>query len=95
MSGCRRSCGPLPPRLGASRAATRLRLRCRLRAFALGEVAALGDGRDVGPVVGENAFEDVAGFGRVVGVGDDVDAVVVAASGGGDVQASMAWWPGR
>ncbi len=36
-----------------------------------GEVAALGDGRDVGAVVGEDVFEDVAGVVEVGFVGDD------------------------
>jgi hypothetical protein len=31
-----------------------------------GEGAALGDGRDVGPVDGEDGFEHVAGFGDVM-----------------------------
>ena len=78
----------LPP--GWSQSGTqRLGTWCRLRAVALGEVAALGDGGDVGPVVGEDALEDVAGFARVGGVGDDVDVVVVASSGGGDVQPAV------
>ena len=55
----------------------------------VGEVAALGDGGDVGPVVGEDGVEDVAGLGEVGGVGDDVDAVLVAAAGGADVQAAV------
>ena len=54
-----------------------------------GEVASLGDGGDVGPVVGEDGLEDVAGFGEIVGVGDDVDAVLVAAAGGADVEAAV------
>ena len=54
-----------------------------------GEVSSLGDGRDVGAVVGEDGLEDVAGFGEVVGVGDDVDAVLVAAAGGADVEAAV------
>ena len=54
-----------------------------------GEVAALGDGGDVGAVVGEDGVEDVAGFAEVGGVGDDVDAVVVAAAGRADVQAAV------
>ena len=49
----------------------------------------MGDGGDVGPVVGEDAVEHVAGFGEVVGVGDDVEAVVVAAAGHADVQAAV------
>jgi hypothetical protein len=68
----------------------------------------LGDSGDVSPVVGEDGFEDVAGFGRVVGVGDDVDAVVVSAAGASDVEAAVGvagevrampmstvspWWP--
>ena len=54
----------------------------------LGESAALGDGGDVGAVEGEDAVEDVAGFGDVVAVGDDTQQVLVAAAGGGDVQAA-------
>ena len=54
-----------------------------------GEVAALGDGGDVGPVVGQDLFEDVASFGRVGGVGDDEEVVGVASSGGADVQAAV------
>jgi hypothetical protein len=54
----------------------------------VGEVAALGDGGDVGAVEGEDRFEGVAGFGDVGGVGDDAHQVVVAAAGGGDVQAA-------
>ena len=55
----------------------------------MGEVAALGDGGDVGPVVGEDALEDVAGLGGIGGLGDDVDAVLVAAAGGPDVQPAV------
>ena len=80
--------GLLPPG-GQPVGSERLGTWRRLRAVALGEVAALGDGGDVGPVVGENGVEDVAGLGQVGGVGDDVDAVVVASSGGGDVQAAV------
>ena len=54
----------------------------------LGEGAALGDGGDVGAVEGEDAVEDVAGLGDVVAVGDDTEQVLVAAAGGGDVQAA-------
>ena len=54
-----------------------------------GEVASLGDGRDVSPIVGEDGLENVAGLGEIVGVGDDVDAVLVAAAGGADVQAAV------
>ena len=53
-----------------------------------GEALALGDGGDVGPVDGEDAFEDVAGLGHVVAVGDDVDPVLLAAAGHRDVQAA-------
>jgi hypothetical protein len=62
---------------------------CGMRAVGLGEVAALGDGGKVGSVVSQDAVEDVPSFGRVVGVGDDVDAVVVASAGGGDVQPTV------
>ena len=68
---------------------TRLEFRRGSFGAGLGEVAALGDGGDVGAVVGEDAVEDVAGFGEVVGVGDDVDAVLVAAAGGADVEAAV------
>ena len=54
----------------------------------LGEGAALGDGGDVGAVEGEDAVEDVAGFGDVGALGDDTDQVLLAAAGGGDVQAA-------
>ena len=54
----------------------------------LGEGAALGDGGDVGTVDGDDAVEDVAGFGDVVAVGDDADHVLVAAAGDGDVEAA-------
>ena len=54
-----------------------------------GEVAALGDGGDVGAVVGQDVLEDVAGFGRVGGVGDDEEVVGVASSGRADVQAAV------
>ena len=55
-----------------------------------GETLALSDGGDVGPVDGEDAFENVTGLGDVVALGDDVDLVVVAATGDGDVQATAA-----
>ena len=54
----------------------------------LGEAAALGDGGDVGTVDGDDAFEDVAGFGDVVAVGDHADHVLLAAAGDGDVEAA-------
>ena len=54
----------------------------------VGEGAALGDGGDVGTVEGEDAVEDVAGFGDVVALGDDTEQVLVAAAGGGDVEAA-------
>ena len=54
-----------------------------------GEVAALGDGGEVGAVVGQDVLEDVAGFGRVGGVGDDEEVVGVASAGGADVQAAV------
>ena len=60
-----------------------------LRAVRLGEKAALGDGGDIGPVVGQDGVEDVTGLAHVVGVGDDVDAVLVSSSGGGHVQAAV------
>ena len=53
-----------------------------------GEGTALGDGGDVGAIGGDDPFENVAGFAHVVGVGDDVDAVVVAAAGHRHVQAA-------
>ena len=63
--------------------------RARRRAVhGLGEGAALGGGGDVGPVDGEDGFEDVAGFGDVVALGDDTQGVGVAAAGGGDVEAA-------
>ena len=48
----------------------------------------MGGGGDVGTVGGEDGVEDVAGLGDVVAVGDDAQDVVVAAAGGGDVQAA-------
>ena len=67
-------------------------LAARLQAWRLpvllGELPALHDGGDVGAIGGDDRFEDVAGFGEVVGVGDDVDAVVVATAGHRDVQAA-------
>jgi hypothetical protein len=45
------------------------------------ELAALGDGRDVGAVDGEDAFEDVAGFGNIGAVGDHADPVLRASAG--------------
>ena len=71
--------------------AARRRCRRRWRDLSwggLGEGAALGGGGDVGPVGGEDRFEDVAGLGDVVTVGDDAQDVVVVAAGGGDVQAA-------
>ena len=62
--------------------------RLRRGVVLFGELAALGDGGDVGPVDGEDAFEDVAGLGHVVAVGDHVDPVLLAAAGDGDVQAA-------
>ena len=62
--------------------------RCGV-SFGAGEVAALVDGGKVGPVVGEDAVEDVASLGEVVVLGDDVDPVLVPASGGGHVQPAM------
>ena len=47
----------------------------------LGEQSALGDGRGVGTVGTHDRFEDVAGFGDVVGVGDDVDEVFLLPAG--------------
>ena len=52
------------------------------------EGTALGGGGDVGPVGGDDAFEDVACLGDVVGVGDDEDEVLVSAAGHRHVQAS-------
>ena len=48
----------------------------------------MGDGGDVGAVEGEDRFEGVSGFGDVGAVGDDAEQVLVAAAGGGDVQAA-------
>ena len=60
----------------------------RLGRLLLGEVAALGDGGDVGAVEGEDRLEGVSGFGDVGAVGDHAEHVLVAAAGGGDVQAA-------
>ena len=57
--------------------------------FGVGEVTALGDGREVGPVVGEDVVEDLPSLGEVVVFGDDVEVVLVAAAGGGDVEPAM------
>ena len=46
-----------------------------------GELSSLCGGGEVDAVVGEDAFEDVAGFGDVVGLGDDEDGVVVVGRG--------------
>ena len=57
--------------------------RCRTwqcRSVLLGELVALADGGDVGAVPGEDRFEDVAGFGWVVGFGDDEGEVPFVAS---------------
>ena len=54
----------------------------------VGEGAALGDGGDVGAVEGEDRFEGVSGFGDFGAVGDHAEQVLVAATGGGDVQAA-------
>ena len=54
----------------------------------VGEAAALGDGGDVGTVDGDDAFEDVAGFGDVVAVGDHADHVLLAAASDRDVEAA-------
>ena len=63
--------------------------RARRRAWhRLSEGAALRRCGDVGPVDGEDGFEDVAGFGHVVAVGDDTQRVGVAAAGGSDIQAA-------
>ena len=62
--------------------------RDRVLALLFGEGSALGDGGDVGAVDGDDAVEDVAGFGDVVAVGDDADHVLVAAAGDGDVEAA-------
>ena len=57
---------------------------------ALGEGAALRGGGDVGPIDSDDGLEDVAGFRDVAAVGDYTDLVVVASTGGGDVQAAAA-----
>ena len=54
----------------------------------LGELSALGDGGDVGAVGVHDGFEDVAGFGEVVGFGDDADVVVLLPAGHCHVQAA-------
>ncbi len=64
------------------------RLSPRLGRLLVGEGAALGDGGDVGAVEGEDRFEGVSGFGDVGAVGDHAEQVLVAAAGGGDVQAA-------
>src|SRR5581483_854787 len=52
-----------------------------------GEEASLGDGGDVGALVGERLFKHIP---RVLGtVGDDEEPVLVATSGGGDVEAAV------
>ena len=61
----------------------------------LSEGAALRRCGDVGPVDCEDGFEDVAGFGHVVAVGDDTERVGVAAAGGSDVEAAARSWPVR
>ena len=53
-----------------------------------GELTALCGGGEVDAVVGEDAFEDVACFGDVVGVGDDEDGVVALAACERDVEAA-------
>jgi hypothetical protein len=60
----------------------------RLDRLLVGKGAALGDSGDVGAVEGENRLEDVSGFGDIVAVGDHAEHVLVAAAGGGDVQAA-------
>jgi hypothetical protein len=55
----------------------------------VGEFASLCYSGDVGPVVSEHGFEDVASVGQVRALGDDVDAVVVTAAGGADVETPM------
>ena len=62
--------------------------QCRCRRDGGGELAALGDGGEVGAVGGEDGFEDVACLVEVVGVGDDADGVVLLAAGDADVQAA-------
>ena len=54
----------------------------------LGEGAALGDGRDVGSVKGDDSLEDITSFSDVVGLGDDTDLVAAPAPCGADVQAA-------
>ena len=53
-----------------------------------GQMPALGDGRGVGAVVGEDLFEDVAGLAGFVG--DDEQVVLLPSAGGADVEASVA-----
>ena len=63
------------------------RCRCRLMC-GLGEGTTLRSGWDIGSICGKHGFEDVSGFGDVVGVGDDEKGVGAAAAGGGDVEAA-------
>ena len=79
---------PLTPRLHPV-GEERIGLGPGRRAVTVGEVAALGDGGDVGPVVGQDALEDVTGLAQVGGLGDDVDPVLVPSAGGGDVEAAV------
>ena len=53
-----------------------------------GQMPALGDGRCVGSIVGEDLFEDVAGL--LGFVGHDEQAVLLPSAGGADVEASVA-----
>jgi hypothetical protein len=69
------------PRLGS-------RLSTRDRSGFLGKLAALGDGRQIGALVGEDSLEDVPGFFEVARLGDDGDDVPFVAAAGADVQAS-------
>ena len=62
--------------------------RVWLMRLLLGEGAALGDGGDVGTVVGENPLEGVSCFGDIVAVGDNAEQVVDSPAGRCDVQAT-------
>ena len=64
-AGCRNQ--GLEPVRNHAPGSERRRLAEFVSALLLGKDTALGDGGDVGPVDGDDAFEDVAGFGDVVG----------------------------
>src|SRR6056297_3755334 len=66
---------------------SRLLARC-CRPDGLGECSSLGDGWQVYSVVGEDAFEGVAGLVEVMGLGDHEHEVLGASAGGTDVEAA-------